>query len=502
MLRVLRVLMLPWSLPDSQGERMCAYARQIPRYLSLRLEAMEKLEAVFAPFCLDGDDGPQLVISGQTQQVAELCEIGEQYEADFVVGGELVLADEDARIGLQVVEVRSGRETSRTVIGSLGECRAFFATVLQEMLAEIEPQRAHLAPGCEDLSPRWEANAAFFGALDRMLASEVGEEIQREDVFEDFFEAVEQDPTWEEGAEQLIGAALDVGLEEELAFGVRTLERLVGVRPQMHKAWEALGWLYHADGRVQDVIRVMEQARELAPLAFNSHHRLSSAYRESRRFAEAEAQLRLGLVSDPDNIPLLNELGVVLGECDRHEESATLFRRLVELSPISGAFHANLAVTLQRLGRLEEAETAFQNGMRALDPHWNVYVNYAELLAESGRPLEWVQVLFEGVRALVERPDERIDLATRLVDGVHGWLGEQAPPPDVQKKGRSWLIGLLESLLETLPEHQSSCVVLSELYHLDGRPQQALECLMKVAERDPDNIWLRMHINSLRAGLE
>ncbi|KEO83605.1 tetratricopeptide repeat protein [Tumebacillus flagellatus] len=497
-----RVLLLPWSLPDSQGKQMCAFARQMPRYLSLRLGEAGAADAVFAPFCLESEEGPQLVISGQTQKVEELCEIGEQYEAQYVVGGLLTMGEDEARVGLQVVDVRSGRETIRTVIGSLAECRAFFTVLMQELLAEIEPQGTPQALGCEDLSPHWEANAAFFTALDRMLAAELGEVASPQAMFEDFFAAVERDPAWEEGAEQLIGAALDVGLEDQLSCGVQALERLTAVRPLMHKAWEALGWLYHADGRVQDVIRVMEQARALAPAEFHSHHRLSAAYRQSQRFAEAEMQLRLGLAGDPDNIPLLNELGVVLDEMGRHLESAECFARLVELSPISGAFHANLAVTLQRLGRLAEAEAAFQDGMRALDPHWNVYVNYAELLEEAGRPLDWVQVLFAGIRALNDRPDEQTDLATRLVAGVHKWISGKQCPPEVEQKGRGWLIGLLESLLETLPEHQSSSVVLSELYRLDGRQEQAIQCLERVAERDPDNVYLHIHINTLKAGRE
>jgi tetratricopeptide (TPR) repeat protein len=482
---------------------MGAYARQIPRYLSLRLEALETWDAVFAPYCLEGEDGPQLIVSGQTQTPEELCEIGVQYEADFVIGGQLVVSGSEAEILLLIVEVKSGQEIARTVFGSLHQCRALFTQLLAIVMEAVAPLQETPPLTCDDLSPRWEATAPFLAALDRLLAAEIGEQVSQAEVFEGFFAAVEGDPAWEEGAEQLIGTALDYGLQEPDAagVGVQVLERLVQVRPQMHKAWEALGYLYHADGRTDEVVRVMEHALALAPQAFHSHHRLSSAYRQTRRFAEAEALLRRGLEQDADNIPLLNELGVVLGECDRHEESAHCFRRLVELSPISGAFHANLGVTLQRLGRFDEAEEAFQQGMRALDPHWNVYVNYAELLEEQARHLDWVHVLFEGVRALADAPEERIDLATRLVDGVHAWTGDEPPPPKVNAKGRGWLIGLLESLVEMLPEHQSSWVVLSELYRLDGRPQLALNCLLRVAESDPDNIWLKIHINSIKSSL-
>lgn len=506
-----RLLFLPWSLEaveslrGTEEERLStAYARQIPRYLSVRIEASQAMDAVFVPFCLEGEEGPLLVLAGQIPDREELREIGSQYEADFVVLGHMRVAGLELEVELQFVRVATGEVRSRTVLGTLVECQSVLEMLLDQVLREVLPEAADLAISCGDLSPRWEATAPFLFAIDRLLAAEIGERVTQEEVLEGFFAAVEGDPHWEGGALQLIGTALDFGMVEEgcAEVGVRALERLVHMRPQMHKAWEALGYLYHAAGRPDDVIRVMERARMLAPTTFSSYHRLSAAYRESKRFSEAEAMIRIGLQRDPSSIPLLNELGVVLGEEERLEESEACFRQLVELSPISGAFYANWGITLQRLGKVQEAEAVYQSGMRALDAHWNVYVNYTELLEEQERPLEWVQVLFAGIRALTEAPEERIDLATRLVDGVHRWIGDAPPPQAVQAKGRSWLVGLLESLVETLPEHQSSWVVLSELYRLEGRPEQALLCLERVAAADPDNIWLQIHINSFKASLE
>ncbi|MGZ4111615.1 MAG: tetratricopeptide repeat protein, partial [Tumebacillaceae bacterium] len=321
-------------------------------------------------------------------------------------------------------------------------------------------------------------------------------------VFDLFMEALEHDPDWEDGAEQLIGAALDVGLDEAgpIELAIEALERLVEKRGDLHKAWEALGHLYYQLQQYTKAVVCLESAQRLDSVRFASHHRLGSAYREIGRFSEAEIMLRIGLAHDPENIPLLNEMGVVLGECARPAEAAIYFQKAVELSPISGAFHANLAVALQRAGMLQEAEARFQSGMMAVDAHWNVYVNYAQFLKEQGRLLDWVRVLFQGIQALVDNEEERIDLATRLVDGVREWIGQE-PPEEIKAKGSGWIIGLLESLVELLPGHQSGWVVLSEYYRQDGRHDRAIDCLTRVEGNDPENVWLKVHIGSILAGL-
>ncbi|MCX7569950.1 tetratricopeptide repeat protein [Tumebacillus sp. DT12] len=505
-----RVLFVPWSVmlrarTAPLDGRQGALARQVPRYLSLRLDERLDVEAQFAPYCSSEDEEAVFLVPGDKQSGEELREIGMRYDVDLVISGQSEFGD-PAHVSLQFVEVASGVERERLVIGSLADGRLYLETLLGAVMEEVVPHAAaHTAAvSCEELSTEWAALAPFFCAIDRLMAMEIGavEEDPRAP-FELFFEALEHDPNWSDGADQLIGAALDYGLEGQgpMEVGIESLERMLLILPQQHKAWGALGYLYFQEEQPVKAITCLENCARLAPAEFASHHRLGAAYRQVGRHKEAIAVLQSGLLIDPDNIPMLIELGAALGESDRAAEAVPYFQRAVDLSPISGAFYGNLAVALKRCGRVAEAEEVFRAGMGAVDPHWNVYANYAIQLEETGRNIEWASVLFQGVQALVDQPDEREDLAERLVDGVRVWIAEGLPE-DVARKGMNWAIGLLESLVELLPDCRSSRVVLAEFYRSEQRPERALECLHSVEAEDPDNVWLKIHIGSVLAGEE
>jgi tetratricopeptide (TPR) repeat protein len=504
-----RVLFVPWSVKlQEEGRprdgRQGAYARQVPRYLSLRLEEVAGVDAQFAPYCTVDEEETVFVLPGARQEREELVEIGSRYGVDLVISG-LSEFGEDARVLLQIVHVSSGKEIERGIVATLdGDCRPLFESLLGIVLEEILPVPPEQELACSELSARWEALSPFFCAIDKLMAMEIdGTSEDPAAPFALFFEALAIDPSWEDGADQLIGAALDYGLEGRgpIDLGIDALQQLILQGAEQHKAWGALGYLHYQLEQYDDAIACLERCKELGPGEFASHHRLGAAYRLLKRHDEAELVMKEGLLDDPDNIPLLIELGAVLGENGRSLEAAAHFQHAVELSPISGAFYGNLAVALKRAGERQRAEEAFRAGLQALDPHWNVYANYAQHLQEEGRHLEWAGVLFQGLQALAEEGEERHDLARRLVEGVREWM-QTEPPADVQAKGSGWLIGLFESLVEELPEQQSAWVVLAELYRAEQRVDRALQCLHRVEGEDPYNVWLKIHIGSVLVGEE
>jgi len=501
-----RVLFLPWSvvLVDEENPldaRQGAYGRQIPRYLSIRLEEVAGLNPMFAPYCAESEEGTVFVVSGLPQPHEELKELGEQYGVDYVVSGQ-GLFQEQADVVLQIVHVTSDWHSERTLTLDLTNCRAAMEELLDLLLEELDPLAQRPAETeCTEFSAQWQAVSPFLCAIDRLMALEIGNVVDDPaGVFDLFFEALAIDPAWQDGIEQLIGTALDFGLDDfgSHDVGIEAMERLLRDHPLLHKAWEALGYLYDQQERTDEAVHCLEQAHQLHPTNFASHHRLGSLYRRNGRHQEAEVMFRLGLERDPEHIPMLNELGVSLGEQGRHQEAADLFQQALTLSPVSGAFYANLGVSRFRAGDPDGAEQAFQQGLAAVDPHWNVYLNYGQLLRDV-RPIEWVRVLFQGIQTLSELT-ERLDLAGRLVEGVREWLDE-GEPEEVTAKGSVWLLGLIESITELVPEHRSAWVVLSELYRREGRHDRALRCLLEVEASEADNVWLHLHIGSLQVTL-
>src|SRR5262249_21447545 len=71
----------------------------------------------------------------------------------------------------------------------------------------------------------------------------------------------------------------------------------------------------------------------------------------------AESFYRQVLQIDPDHAAAWHLLGVVATHRGRPEQALELIGRALARAPREGAFHLNLGVAYQALGRMEEAET-------------------------------------------------------------------------------------------------------------------------------------------------
>lgn len=102
--------------------------------------------------------------------------------------------------------------------------------------------------------------------------------------------------------------------------------------------------------------------------------------------AKAEALLRQGLATQPDQPALLNSLGVMLDELDRTAEGLPLLQRAVHIAPQISSMRANLAAALMRLGRGDEAlrEIAPARQAEPLNQEWICYETMA--LRQLGDP--------------------------------------------------------------------------------------------------------------------
>jgi tetratricopeptide (TPR) repeat protein len=116
-----------------------------------------------------------------------------------------------------------------------------------------------------------------------------------------------------------------------------------------------------------------EARRELAAL---SPSRLSSpalavalgrAAVDIEAFDLAEPHLRRALAGAPDDVEILELLGIALDRLGRHDEAAATLTRLVALAPSRASGHYFLALALAQLGRLDDARRQVGEARR-LDP--------------------------------------------------------------------------------------------------------------------------------------
>ena len=90
---------------------------------------------------------------------------------------------------------------------------------------------------------------------------------------------------------------------------------------------------------------------------------LAIEHHNAGRLDDAETIYTNILSALPDHHDALHLLGLVAHERGDHRKAAALIERAVNIEPKIGEMHGNLALVLQDLGRLDEAETCFETAL-------------------------------------------------------------------------------------------------------------------------------------------
>jgi len=182
-------------------------------------------------------------------------------------------------------------------------------------------------------------------------------------------------------------------------------------------------WLAWDDlPRARDGFR---RAAELMPGFVAAFTNLGATLGELDDPAGALAAFEHALAFDPDNHPLLNNIGVVSRELGRLDRSEAALRRVVQIAPGFVFGHYNLGHTLFLAGRYDDALGAYEEGHR-LDPQKNrrqaCRMAVARLACGDSAGAE--RDLLNAANAAP--PDEREDLLLEAYEIVHAWQ-EQHP---------------------------------------------------------------------------
>ncbi len=85
---------------------------------------------------------------------------------------------------------------------------------------------------------------------------------------------------------------------------------------------------------------------------------------QSGRLAEAEKHYRDILQADPLQAKAWQFLGVLCGQCARHDLACEYLGRAIALDPTDAICYCNLGHAYRSLGRLAEAESSYRQATR------------------------------------------------------------------------------------------------------------------------------------------
>jgi len=235
-------------------------------------------------------------------------------------------------------------------------------------------------------------------------------------------------------------------------------QRVLAAWPGQADALHLLGLMAHAYGNLDLAIAHLRQAcmAPRAPAVYSSN--LAEMCRQKGLLADGEEAARRAVSMDPALVSGWNNLGIVLQEAGKFEESLACLERVIALQPDWPEAHNNLANTSRRLGRMDRAEWHYRQAL-ALNPSYaEAHSNLAFLLSSQG--------CYDEAAAAAQ---QAIELSPRLVDAYLN-LAEV----EISRHRHDAALRALDMLQAFAPQHPVALVARAKALKQIERLDEAL----------------------------
>lgn len=197
----------------------------------------------------------------------------------------------------------------------------------------------------------------------------------------------------------------------ESSAAIETYERLLAINSNLPEANYNLGMLLQTAKRLPDAISCFRRAIELKPAWSEAHNNLGVALLAADDRNGAADCFRKALEIAPDYPAAALNLGNALvkgAKLEAAEDKVAICQRAVDLCPESGQAYHNLGVVLENDGRVEESLAALRRAVE-LKPDaqmWKFYLACRDRGANAdATPTSYVTELFD---AYADRFDEHL----------------------------------------------------------------------------------------------
>ena len=201
---------------------------------------------------------------------------------------------------------------------------------------------------------------------------------------------------------------------------------------------------------------------------------LGQVLNEAGKVDQSAACIRIAVAIDPQNVIAHNNLGVLLKGKGALEEALACHRKAVELDPTSGFLIANLGEALAELGREDEAIDCYRKALE-LDPKDGyTCASLGDSLRRKGR----IDEAIVQYRKAIELGERR--------EPVYGWLVDSLRKTRRVEEAISYSrIGV-----EIAPKSPWLQSELGDALRISGRLDEAIACYRKALELAPDyDVW-------------
>jgi tetratricopeptide (TPR) repeat protein len=270
-----------------------------------------------------------------------------------------------------------------------------------------------------------------------------------------------------------------VGLAWLVGFGASKLWSLAGPGPEQRRALLLAGVAVGALCTARIVIRnrdwnndivLYTRTLELSPDADIILDDLASAYWSGGAMDKAESVWKRALAVNPNNVDVLNNLGVLALRQKDYPLAAGFFQRAAKLKPDESKPHLNLGETYLKMGLRDQAETQLRAAVVLSPFDYRVLNDLGRLFLDEGREGEAEEQFRASVRV---KPNA---LAYDYLGAINGRRGT------LEEAERDFRAAL------SMEESDSYAHFgLGDIYTLAGRRTEALSQYQAGLVEDPTN---------------
>ncbi|HEV8377997.1 MAG TPA: tetratricopeptide repeat protein [Tepidisphaeraceae bacterium] len=192
-------------------------------------------------------------------------------------------------------------------------------------------------------------------------------------------------------AESLLQTAGKLRGEGDKRGAVAVLGKLVRQQPDSAMGWFTLGWYFGRDGNFRRSTRCYKNGLKLDPGQKTAWNNLGHDLRGMRRYKASEQALRQAIKLDPDYVTAWANLGTTLREMKNLSEAASAFHEVVRHRETDGAAWYWLGVCRAGCGDHRGAVEALQRASVMHPDNASLWIQLADSLRRLGRTEEAAQ---------------------------------------------------------------------------------------------------------------
>lgn len=172
----------------------------------------------------------------------------------------------------------------------------------------------------------------------------------------------------------------------QLDRGVDLLEDLLSKNDRQPAAYLVLADLYVGAGRIPQALGVLDRAAAKLPGDTSVAFELGAALERAKQFEEAERVFKRVIASDPNHAQALNYLGYILADRgERLQESVGYIKRALEIDPNNPAYLDSLGWAYFKLNQFQLAEPQLRRAAADLATNSVIQDHLGDTLFKLGR---------------------------------------------------------------------------------------------------------------------